>query len=136
MVEFDFLNLKQALADIETAKKKAEDAVKVARQMGIIATNAIKQNCNVKSGTWQGSWQSKVNDLGGGKAELVVFSPGAFAASGYNYGARQEALYHPGAIGWQQSEQAMKDLWNQAIHGVASSTVTSGFDQFGNMGGF
>ena len=135
MAALEFINLHEVLAKIEAKKKKIEDAPKVAAKMGIIAKNAIQQNCNVQSGNWRDSWKSEVNDLGNFKSELVVYSPGAFSDNGYNYGARQERLNHPGEIGWHQSIPAMTDLWNQAIHGATSSLV-SGADEFSMMGGF
>lgn len=65
------------------------------------------------------------------------------SGSGYNYGARQEKLYHPIDIGFHRAWPRMVDLWNQAIHGVASRTVSSGGDfgesmgdEFSMMGGF
>lgn len=57
------------------------------------------------------------------------------AGSGYNYGVRQERLFHPIEIGWFRAQPAMMDLWNQIIHGQASRLVASP-DEFSNMAGF
>lgn len=137
MARIQFTNINEVLAGFEKKKKLLDQLPQVAKQMGQLAVNEIKPLCNVKSGTWQGSIHAEVTQQGRDRVELWVGSKGAFSGDGYNYGAKQERLYHPIEIGVHKALPAMTDHWNQAMHGQASRTVSSSnIDEFGMMGGF
>lgn len=141
--KIEFTNIKEVLAGIEARKKKLLDVPKAARQMGVLACDEIHPRTNKKTGNWDGTIHAEVTQLSSFKWLLWVGSKGAFNGKGYNYGKRQEDLYHPISIGYHKAWPRMVDLWNQVIHGVASRTVTSGgsfgesmTDEFSNMAGF
>ena len=52
MTGIQFLNMGEVLAGIEARKKKLDDLPKLARQMGVMATNEIHPLTHKKSGTW------------------------------------------------------------------------------------
>lgn len=139
----EFTNLKEVLAGIEARKKKLEDVPKAARQMGVLALNEIHPLTNKKSHTWDNSIHAEVTQISAFKWQLWVGSKGAFNKTGYNYGKRQEDLYHPIRIGWHKAWPRMVDQWNKVVHGVAGRTISSEgsfgesiASEFGNMAGF
>jgi hypothetical protein len=136
MSSIQFTNMGEVIAGMNARVAKLNSIPKVAAQMGVLALNEIKPLCAVKTGTWQGSWQAKVKDMGRYRFELVVFSSGAFNGKGFNYGLLQERLNHPGEMGWNRAQQAMKDQWNSAMHGIASRTISNAVDEFASMAGF
>ena len=57
------------------------------------------------------------------KYELWVGSKGAFSGTGYNYGKRQEDLYHPIEIGYHKAQPKMMDLWNEKMKGIVTANA-------------
>lgn len=138
MAKIEFVNMAQVMAGIKKRQDKLKNIPKVARQMGILATNEIHPLCAVKTGNWRDSIHSEVSQLSSFKWELWVGSKGAFSANGYNYGAKQERLNHPIEIGWGRARGPMADLWNKIMHGVASSSITESIPdnfEFASMAG-
>ena len=167
MSSIQFVNLGEVLAGIRARTEKLEQIPKIAKQMGVLATNEIHPLTNKKTGNWDASIHAEVKELGNFKWELWVGSKGAFSGvasaitslkaegkytkevrkkvkaaqksgsgSGYNYGARQERLYHPIEIGWFKAQPRMTDLWQQKMRGLASRTVATGEHfEFGAMAG-
>ncbi len=43
--------------------------------------------------------------------------------SGYNYGKRQEDLYHPIEIGYHKAQPKMMDLWNEKMKGIVTANA-------------
>ena len=127
-----FTNLGEVLAGIEAKKKRLDDLPKLAAQMGVLALNEIHQLTHKKTGNWDASIHSEVTDLGGFKVELWVGSKGAFSGSGYNYGKRQEDLYHPIAEGCHKAEPAMVDLWNEKMKGIVTANA-AGMSDFAGL---
>ena len=136
MASITLTNLGEILAGIKQRQERLNNIPKVAKQMGVLAVNEIKPLCAVKSGNWRDSIHAEVHPQGSFKVELWVGSKGAFAASGYNYGALQERTRHPIEIGFHRSIPTMTDLWQQAMHGQASRTVGGLVDEFASMAGF
>lgn len=141
--KIEFTNMKEALDGIEARKKKLLDVPKAARQMGILALNEIHPLTNKLSHTWDNSITAEVTQVSSFKWQLWVGSKGAFNKQGYNYGKRQEDLYHPISIGWHKAWPRMVDQWNKVVHGVAGRTISSEgsfgesiASEFGNMAGF
>ena len=130
MSSIEFVNLGEVLAGIETRKKKLEDLPKLAKQMGVLALNAIHPLTHKKTGNWDSSIHAEVSEVGAFKVELWVGSKGAFSGSGYNYGKRQEDLYHPIEIGYHKAQPAMVDLWNEKMKGIATVNA-AGMSDFG-----
>lgn len=138
MSSISFTNLNEVLAGIEKRKKKLDDLPKLARQMGVMATNEIHPLTHKKSNNWDNSIHAEVKEVGAFKWELWVGSRGAFSGTGYNYGKRQEDLFHPIAIGWHKAQPAMSDLWNSRMKDLTTiSALMSDFQDFdfGSMGG-
>lgn len=54
------------------------------------------------------------------------------AAFGYNYGKRQEDLYHPIAEGCHRAEPAMIDLWNEKMKGIVTANA-DGMSDFAGL---
>lgn len=138
MTRIEFTNLGEVLAGIEKRKKKLADIPKLARQMGVMACNEIHPLTHKKSNNWDNSIHAEVKQIGAHKWELWVGSRGAFSGTGYNYGKRQEDLFHPIAIGWHKAQPAMSDLWNSRMKEITTiSALMSDFQDFdfGSMAG-
>jgi hypothetical protein len=138
MSSISFTNLNEVLAGIEKRKKKLDDLPKLARQMGVMATNEIHPLTHKKSHNWDNTIHAEVKEVGSYKWELWVGSRGAFSGTGYNYGKRQEDLFHPIAIGWHKAQPAMSDLWNSRMKDLETiSRLMSDFQDFdfGSMAG-
>jgi hypothetical protein len=132
MSSIQFVNLGEVLAGIEARKKKLENIPKLAAQMGVLATNEIHPLTHKKSTNWDSSIHAEVSDLGGYKYELWVGSRGAFSGKGYNYGARQERLYHPIEVGCHRAQPVMVDLWNEKMKGIVSVNA-AGMSDFAGL---
>lgn len=137
MAKIEFVNLREVQAGLKKRQDKLKNIPKVARQMGVLATNEIHPLTRKKTGNWDSTIHAEVSQISSFKWVLWVGSKGAFAANGYNYGARQEHLNHPIEIGFHRAEQGMKDLWNAAMHGAASRSIAvSDNFEFMSMAGF
>jgi len=112
---FEFLNMGQVLRGIKEKQEKLKALEPTAKKMGVLATNEIHPLTRKKSGNWDESIHAEVHPMGNFKVELWVGSKGAFSEGGYNYGARQERLYHPIEIGWHKARPGMIDLWQKII---------------------
>ena len=132
MTGIQFTNLSEVLAGMEKRQKRLDDIPKLARQMGVLATNEIHPLTHKKTGNWDSTIHAEVKEVGSFKWELWVGSRGAFAGSGYNYGARQERLYHPIEIGWHKANPAMVDLWNNKMKGMITANA-AGMSDFFNL---
>ena len=127
-----FVNLPEVLAGIEARKKRLDDLPKLAKQMGVMALNEIHPLTHKKTGNWDSSIHAEVSEVGAYKYELWVGSKGAFSGTGYNYGKRQEDLYHPIEIGWHKANPAMVDLWNSKMKGMITANA-AGMSDFFNL---
>jgi hypothetical protein len=149
MASIEWTNMGEVMAKMKAREEKLKAVPKAARQMGVLALNEIHPLTNKKTGNWDGTIHAEVTEISSFKWGLWVGSKGAFSGAGYNYGARQERLYHPIEIGWHKAWPRMVDLWRQAIHGESSNLVTMGDSggassdfgesmgsEFGMMGGF
>lgn len=89
-----------------------EKQLKAAKQMGITAQQNIQNQTphpmHVDSGAWQRSWGHDVEDQGDNKVLLTVSSNGA-----EHYYSIQEALHHPGEIGFHKSLPEMKEIYER-----------------------
>lgn len=138
MAKIEFVNMGQVMAGIKKRQEKLKNIPKVARQMGLLATNEIHPLTQKKTGNWDNSIHAEVKQLKSFQWELWVGSKGAFSDKGYNYGAKQERLNHPIEIGWGRARGPMSDLWNKVMHGVASSSITESIPdnfEFASMAG-
>jgi hypothetical protein len=142
-IEIKFTNAAQIVASLNAKVKNIESTLeKTARQMGVLATNEIHPLTHKKSNTWDNSIHAVVTKLGPFKYELWVGSKGAFAKGGYNYGARQERLFHPIEKGWWAAQGPMKDLYQKNITaGLMGKSITQNIapgsvDEIGMMAGF
>jgi hypothetical protein len=52
--------------------------------------------------------------------------------TGYNYGKRQEDLYHPIEIGYHKAQPAMVDLWNEKMKGIVTANA-AGMSDFAGL---
>ena len=135
-----FTNLGEVLAGMEKRQQRLNDIPKLAKQMGVLATNEIHPLTHKKSTTWDSTIHAEVSQIGAHKWLLWVGSRGAFAGNppsktdngGYNYGARQERLYHPIEIGWHKANPAMADLWNAKMKGMITANA-AGMSDFFNL---
>ena len=163
MTGIQFTNLGEVLAGMEKRQQRLKDIPKLAKQMGILATNEIHPLTHKKTNNWDSTIHAEVKEIGSFKWELWVGSRGAFtgvssaitaaktegamtktfkknvkaaqksgAGSGYNYGARQERLYHPIEIGWHKANPAMADLWNAKMKGMTTANA-AGMSDFFNL---
>lgn len=132
MSGISFTNLGEVLAGIEARKKKLDDLPKIAKQMGVLALNEIHPLTHKKTSNWDNSIHAEVSEVGTYKYELWVGSKGAFSGNGYNYGKRQEDLFHPIEIGYHQAQPAMTDLWNQRMHGIVTVNA-AGMSDFAGL---
>ena len=98
--------LSRTTKDIQAAQQKA------AKQMGITATQNIQGQTpdpmHVKTGAWQRSWGYQVNEISDLQTELTVSSNGA-----EKYYYTQEAIHHPGEIGWHKSLPEMEAIYKK-----------------------
>lgn len=89
-----------------------EKQLKAAKQMGITAQQNIQGQTpdpmHVKSGAWQRSWGYQVNEISDLQTELTVSSNGA-----EQYYFVQEALHHPGEIGWHKSLPELEEIYKK-----------------------
>ena len=127
-----FTNWGEVLAGIEARKKKLDDLPKLAKQMGVMALNEIHPLTHKKTGNWDSSIHAEVSEVGAYKYELWVGSKGAFSGTGYNYGKRQEDLFHPIDIGFHKAQPAMVDLWNEKMKGLATVNA-AGMSDFAEL---
>jgi hypothetical protein len=139
--KIEFTNLDQVMARLKDKTKNIEATLeKTAKQMGVLATNEIHPLTAKKSNTWDNSIHAEVKKIGSMKVELWVGSKGAFN-NGYNYGARQERLHHPIAMGWARAEGAMKDLFQRNItaglggRSITQNIASDNVDEFASMSG-
>jgi hypothetical protein len=130
----EFINKSEVLASLQKKKEKLAAMPRVASQMGFLALNEIRSNCAVKTGNWRDSWNLEVNQQGEATWELKVFSPGAFAENGFDYGELQERTRWPGAIGWHRAIPLMIDLFRTAMSGEESNLVMAP-SEFSSMSG-
>lgn len=79
---------------------------KAAKQMAITANQAIQDNCKVLTSAWQKSWSGRVDEINELTHEVTVESNGA---EPYFY--IQEAINHPGAIGWHQILPELTEIY-------------------------
>lgn len=96
--------LKRRLEDITKNQAKA------AKQMAITANQNIQDEVppHVITGAWQRSWSGRVEEISELKHEVIVESNGA-----EQYYYIQEALHHPGAIGWHKSIPEMTEIYKR-----------------------
>jgi hypothetical protein len=91
-----------------------EKQLKAAEQMGITARQNIQDQTphpmHVQTGAWQRSWDYEVEDQGDNKVLLTVSSNGA---EPYFY--IQEAINHPGEIGWHKSLPDLKAIYERNL---------------------
>ena len=147
MAKIEFVNLREVQDGLKKRQDKLKNIPKVARQMGVLATNEIHPLTAKKTGNWDSTIHAEVSQISSFKWELWVGSKGAFSANGYNYGALQERTRHPIEIGWYKAKPAMTDLWQKMMHGAISRNVSMGSSdsrgfgesmatEFAIMGGF
>jgi hypothetical protein len=144
MASIEWTNMREVMAGIKAREEKLKSAPKIARQMGVLALNEIHPLTNKLYNTWDNSIHAEVNEIRSFVWELWVGSKGAFAGKdgkgsptdngGYNYGKRQEDLYHPIEIGWHKAWPRMVDLWRTSWQGLASNLVSTGDDNGGGFG--
>jgi len=139
-IEIKFTNASQIMAALDAKVKNIEKTLEsTATGMGNLAVNEIKPLCHVRTGNWRDSVHAEVKSLGPMRYELWVGSRGDFNGSGYNYGAKQEALNHPVAMGWQAAQGEMRELYQKNITaGLQGKSITrpvSGPDEFAGMTG-
>lgn len=143
MTGITWTNMKEVMAAMEARQKKLEDAPKMARKMGVLALNEIHPITHKRFNTWDSSIHAEVHQISSFKWELWVGSKGAFASpnggegsktdnGGYNYGKRQEDLYHPIEIGWHKAQPTMTDLWNEFFHGIVTANA-AGMSDFAGL---
>lgn len=101
------------LAEVQAGVKRKLDDItknqaKAAKQMAITANQNIQDNCRVKSGAWQRSWSGRVEEISELKHAVIVESSGA-----ERYYYLQEALNHPGSIGFHQSIPEMTEIYKK-----------------------
>ena len=132
MTGIQFTNLGEVLAGMEKRQQRLKDIPKLAKQMGTLATNEIHPLTHKKTGNWDSTIHAEVSEVGAYKYELWVGSKGAFSGNGYNYGKRQEDLYHPIETGFFKARPAMIDLWNEKMKGIATVN-SSGMSDFSGL---
>jgi hypothetical protein len=139
-IDIKFINADKIIQGLNDRVKTIEDTLeKTAKGMGVLACNEIHPLTHKKTGNWDGTIHAEVSKLGPMKYELWVGSKGAFAANGYNYGARQEALFHPINQGWNAAQSEMQDLFQRNITaGLQGKSITQNVaapDEMGMMAG-
>lgn len=87
-----------------------KNQAKAAKQMAITANQNIQNAIppHVITGAWQRSWSWRVEEISELKHEVIVESNGA-----EQYYYIQEAINHPGAIGWHQSLPEMTEIYKK-----------------------
>jgi hypothetical protein len=134
MASIEWTNMREVMAGIKAREEKLKSAPKIARQMGVLALNEIHPLTNKKYNTWDDSIHAEVHEIRSFVWELWVGSKGAFAGEsgkkgsltdngGYNYGKRQEDLYHPVEIGWFKAWPRMQDLFNEKMRGIVTANA-------------
>jgi hypothetical protein len=155
LTKIEFTNASQVMASLNNRVKNIEATLeKTAKQMGVLATNEIHPLTHKVSSNWDSSIHATVKKLGPMKYELWVGSKGAFSGGktygsppdnnpiGYNYGARQERLFHPIEMGRIRAEAPMKDLFQRNItaglggRSITQNIASSGIDEMASMAGF
>jgi hypothetical protein len=126
----EFVNLREVLAGVQKKVDMVKNLQPTARQMAQAATNDIKKNCRVDTGNWKKSWKPFVEKKSDLIYEFGAKSEGAFS-NGFDYGALQEALHHPGAIGWEQAQPEIQDIFNKNIRGIV--TANQYMSDFANL---
>ena len=111
MTGIQLVNLGELMAGLSRTTKDIQEAQKkAAKQMGITATQNVRELCRVKTGAWQRSWNYQIADLSDFQTELTVFSNGA-----EQYFYVQEALHHPGEIGWHKSLPELDEIYKKNV---------------------
>jgi len=151
MTKIEFTNASQVMASLNNRVKNIEATLeKTAKQMGVLATNEIHPLTHKLTTTWDSSIHAEVKKIGAMKVELWVGSRGAFAGNppsdkpngGFNYGARQERLFHPIERGWIAAQSEMKNLFQRNItaglggRSITQNIASSGIDEMASMAGF
>lgn len=109
MSSIDLVNLEEVQGGLKRRLEEVtENQAKAAKQMAITANQNIQGNCKVKTGAWQRSWSGRVEEISELKHEVIVESNGA-----EQYYYIQEAINHPGAIGWHQSLPEMTEIYKR-----------------------
>jgi hypothetical protein len=134
MASIEWTNMREVMTSIKAREEKLKSAPKIARQMGVLALNEIHPLTRKKSNNWDNSIHAEVHETRSFVWELWVGSKGAFNGAGYNYGKRQEDLYHPIEIGFRKAWPRMVDLWRTSWQGMASNLVSTGDDNGGGFG--
>lgn len=119
MTGITWTNMKEVMDGMAARQKKLEDVPKTARKMGVLALNEIHPLTHKKSGNWDSSIHAEVKEVGAYKYELWVGSRGAFSGAGYNYGKRQEDLYHPVEVGFFRAWPKMVELWQNQFSSMS-----------------
>jgi len=123
MASIEWTNRGEVMARMKAREEKLKSAPKIARQMGILALNEIHPLTHKKSNTWDNSIHAEVHEVKSFVWELWVGSKGAFNGAGYNYGKRQEDLYHPIETGWFKAWPRMMDLFNEKMKGIVTANA-------------
>lgn len=111
MAEITLVNLGEVQAGV---KRRLEDITKnqakAAKQMAITANQNIQDAVppHVITGAWQRSWTGHVEEISELKHEVIVESNGA-----ERYFYLQEALHHPGSIGFHKSIPEMTEIYKK-----------------------
>jgi hypothetical protein len=134
MASIEWTNMGEVMRGMKAREEKLKSAPKIARQMGVLALNEIHPLTRKKSNNWDNSIHAEVHEIRSFVWELWVGSKGAFNGDGYNYGKRQEDLYHPIDIGFHKAWPRMVDLWRTQWQGLASNLVSTGDDNGGGFG--
>jgi len=125
-------NITEFRAELERRKEKLNEAVQLTgRQCAILGKNNVIKEVppHIRTGNWRDSWDGKSEETGPAQAHVEIWSPGAFAENGFNYGALQEALNHPGEIGVHISEPEFKERWQANItNGIYGREITESVD--------
>lgn len=113
MTGIQLVNLGELMAGLSRTTKDIQEAQKkAAKQMGITAKQNIQNQTpdpmHIKTGAWQRSWNYQIADLSDFQTELTVFSNGA-----EQYFYVQEALHHPGEIGWHKSLPELDEIYKK-----------------------
>jgi hypothetical protein len=123
MASIEWTNMGEVMAKMKAREEKLKGAQKIARQMGVLALNEIHPLTHKKSNTWDNSIHAEVHEIKSFVWELWVGSKGAFSGTGYNYGKRQEDLFHPIEIGWHKAWPRMMDLFNEKMRGIVTANA-------------
>jgi len=109
MSSIQLVNLGEVQAGLKTRLEEiTANQAKAAKQMAITANQNIQGNCRVQTGAWQRSWSGRVEEISELEHEVIVESNGA-----ERYYYLQEAINHPGAIGFHQSIPEMTEIYKR-----------------------